>query len=94
LNCPAAFTHNDDLAIEVDTLSKLIDAALVTVEEQGQHRYFQLADQDVASLLRISDGRRLSHRLGTHAVQSARACAAQGENLLRLPRRWDGRGGL
>lgn len=32
-------------------LSKLRDAALVTVEKQGRHRYFRLADEDVASLL-------------------------------------------
>jgi DNA-binding transcriptional ArsR family regulator len=32
-------------------LSKLLDAALVTVEQQGRHRYFKLADPDVAALL-------------------------------------------
>lgn len=32
-------------------LSKLLDAALVTVEKQGRHRYFRLADEDVAGLL-------------------------------------------
>jgi DNA-binding transcriptional ArsR family regulator len=32
-------------------LSKLLDAALVVVERQGRHRYFRLADQDVADLL-------------------------------------------
>ena len=32
-------------------LSKLLDAALVAVEQQGRHRYFRLADQDVAGLL-------------------------------------------
>lgn len=32
-------------------LSKLLDAALVTVEQQGRHRYFRLANEDVASLL-------------------------------------------
>src|SRR5450631_1634765 len=32
-------------------LSKLLDAALVAVEQQGRHRYFRLADEDVASLL-------------------------------------------
>lgn len=32
-------------------LSKLLDAALVTVEKQGRHRYFRLANEDVASLL-------------------------------------------
>jgi DNA-binding transcriptional ArsR family regulator len=32
-------------------LSKLLDAALVVVEPQGRHRYFRLADRDVAGLL-------------------------------------------
>jgi DNA-binding transcriptional ArsR family regulator len=32
-------------------LSKLLDAALVTVDQQGRHRYFKLADPDVAALL-------------------------------------------
>ena len=32
-------------------LSKLVDARLVGVEAQGRHRYFRLADDDVAKLL-------------------------------------------
>src|ERR1700722_13227803 len=32
-------------------LSKLLDAALVAVDQQGRHRYFRLADEDVAGLL-------------------------------------------
>jgi DNA-binding transcriptional ArsR family regulator len=32
-------------------LSKLLDAALVAVDQQGRHRYFRLADPDVAGLL-------------------------------------------
>ncbi len=32
-------------------LSKLLDAALLSVEQQGRHRYFRLADADVAGLL-------------------------------------------
>jgi DNA-binding transcriptional ArsR family regulator len=32
-------------------LAKLVDAGLVGVERQGRHRYFRLADQDVAHLL-------------------------------------------
>ena len=32
-------------------LSKLLAAALVVVEQQGRHRYFRLADEDVARLL-------------------------------------------
>jgi DNA-binding transcriptional ArsR family regulator len=32
-------------------LSKLLDAALVAMDRQGRHRYFRLADPDVAGLL-------------------------------------------
>jgi DNA-binding transcriptional ArsR family regulator len=32
-------------------LSKLLDASLVAVDQQGRHRYFRLADDDVAGLL-------------------------------------------
>jgi DNA-binding transcriptional ArsR family regulator len=32
-------------------LAKLVDARLVAVERQGRHRYFRLADRDVADLL-------------------------------------------
>ena len=32
-------------------LAKLVDAKLVGMEKQGRHRYFRLADQDVAHLL-------------------------------------------
>src|SRR5580692_17444 len=32
-------------------LSKLLDASLVAVDQQGRHRYFRLADADVGALL-------------------------------------------
>ena len=32
-------------------LAKLLDAKLIAVERQGRHRYFRLADRDVAQLL-------------------------------------------
>jgi DNA-binding transcriptional ArsR family regulator len=32
-------------------LSKLLKASLIAVDQQGRHRYFRLADQDVAGLL-------------------------------------------
>src|ERR1700689_5874180 len=32
-------------------LSKLLEAGLVAVDQQGRHRYFRLADEDVAALL-------------------------------------------
>ncbi len=32
-------------------LAKLLNAALITVDQQGRHRYFRLADEDVAGLI-------------------------------------------
>src|SRR5580700_4262715 len=32
-------------------LSKLLDASLIAVDQQGRHRYFRLADEDVGGLL-------------------------------------------
>jgi DNA-binding transcriptional ArsR family regulator len=32
-------------------LAKLLEASLIAVEQQGRHRYFRLADEDVADLL-------------------------------------------
>jgi DNA-binding transcriptional ArsR family regulator len=32
-------------------LSKLLNASLIAVDQQGRHRYFRLADEDVAGLL-------------------------------------------
>jgi DNA-binding transcriptional ArsR family regulator len=32
-------------------LSKLLDASLIAVDQQGRHRYFRLADEDVGDLL-------------------------------------------
>src|SRR5271167_1167096 len=32
-------------------LSKLLDASLIAVDRQGRHRYFRLADEDVADLI-------------------------------------------
>ena len=37
-------------------LSKLLDASLITVDQQGRHRYFRLADADVAGLLESLTG--------------------------------------
>src|SRR5277367_3376765 len=37
-------------------LSKLLDASLITVDQQGRHRYFRLADEDVGSLLESLTG--------------------------------------
>src|SRR5678816_3409880 len=37
-------------------VAKLTDAGLIAVEKQGRHRYFRLADRDVADLLEILMG--------------------------------------
>jgi DNA-binding transcriptional ArsR family regulator len=49
-------------------LSKLVGARLVSVESVGRHRYFRLADHDVATV--IEDLVRLAHRLGAVHVGS------------------------
>src|SRR3984893_13065494 len=80
-------------------LSKLLDAALVGVEEQGRHRYSGLADRDVAGLLESLMG--VAFRTGAvrllssprePALRKARICydhlagefgVADGESVLR-----------
>jgi DNA-binding transcriptional ArsR family regulator len=46
-------------------LSKLVDARLVSVESAGRHKYFRLADHDVAAVIEKLIG--LAHRV--HATQ-------------------------
>jgi DNA-binding transcriptional ArsR family regulator len=62
-------------------LSKLISARFVSVERVGRHRYFRIADHDVATV--IEDLVRLAHRLGAvrvdvgpsdSALRKARVC--------------------
>src|SRR5471032_2787628 len=62
-------------------LSKLLAAALVVVDQQGRHRYFRLADQDVAGLLESLMG--VAFRIGAvrlissprePALRKARIC--------------------
>lgn len=62
-------------------LSKLVDAGLVAVEAQGRHRYYRLADADVAGLLETLMGvaaraRALRTRPGPKdpALRRARLC--------------------
>lgn len=62
-------------------LARLLDAAFVVVEKQGRHRYFRLADQDVARLLETLMGiaaRRNPPRVRTGprepALRKARVC--------------------
>ena len=49
-------------------LSKLVAAALVTVEKQGRHRYYQLAEPDVAHLLESLMG--VAERTGAGRVRT------------------------
>lgn len=50
-------------------LAKLLDARLVAVESQGRHRYFRLADRDVAHLLESLMG--VAYRAGAVRVRSS-----------------------
>jgi len=60
-------------------LAKLVDAGLVAVESQGRHRYFRLADRDVAHLLESLMG--VAFRTG-----AVRALASPREPALRKAR--------
>ena len=60
-------------------LAKLVDAGLVAVESQGRHRYFRLADHDVAHLLESLMG--VAFRTG-----AVRARASPREPALRKAR--------
>jgi DNA-binding transcriptional ArsR family regulator len=50
-------------------LAKLLDAGLVAVESQGRHRYFRLADPDVAQLLESLMG--VAFRTGAVRLRSS-----------------------
>jgi DNA-binding transcriptional ArsR family regulator len=50
-------------------LSRLVDAKLVAVERQGRHRYFRLADDDVAQLLESLLG--VAYRTGALRLKSS-----------------------
>ena len=50
-------------------LAKLVDAGLVAVESQGRHRYFRLADPDVAQLLESLMG--VAFRTGAVRVRAS-----------------------
>jgi DNA-binding transcriptional ArsR family regulator len=60
-------------------LGKLLDAGLVAVEAQGRHRYFRLADRDVAHLIESLMG--VAFRTG-----AVRALASPREPALRKAR--------
>jgi DNA-binding transcriptional ArsR family regulator len=62
-------------------LSKLVDGHLLTVERQGRHRYFSLAEPSVASLIEAmaqvappAPVRSLREGTRAHAVRTARTC--------------------
>jgi DNA-binding transcriptional ArsR family regulator len=50
-------------------LAKLLDAGLVAVDHQGRHRYFRLADRDVAALLESLMG--VAFRTGAVRLKSS-----------------------
>lgn len=50
-------------------LAKLLDARLIVVESQGRHRYFRLADPDVAHLLESLMG--VAYRAGAVRIRSS-----------------------
>src|SRR6478735_4983580 len=50
-------------------LAKLLDAGLLAVEHQGRHRYFRLADRDVAQLLESLMG--VAFRTGAVRLRSS-----------------------
>ena len=50
-------------------LGKMLDAGLIVVESQGRHRYFRLADRDVAHLLESLMG--VAYRTGALRVRSS-----------------------
>jgi DNA-binding transcriptional ArsR family regulator len=50
-------------------LAKMLDAGLLAVESQGRHRYFRLADRDVAKLLETLMG--VAYRVGATRVRSS-----------------------
>src|SRR6476469_10589801 len=50
-------------------LAKLVDAGLLAVEAQGRHRYFRLADDDVAHLLESLMG--VASRAGSLRLRSS-----------------------
>jgi DNA-binding transcriptional ArsR family regulator len=50
-------------------LAKLLDARLIAVESQGRHRYFRLADRDVAQLLESLMG--VAYRAGATRVRAS-----------------------
>lgn len=50
-------------------LAQLVDARLLAVESQGRHRYFRLADRDVADLLESLMG--VAYRAGAVRVRSS-----------------------
>jgi DNA-binding transcriptional ArsR family regulator len=50
-------------------LAKLVESKLLAVEQQGRHRYFRLADRDVAHLLESLMG--VAYRVGAVRIRSS-----------------------
>jgi DNA-binding transcriptional ArsR family regulator len=64
-------THAADVTKQTTSahLARLVDAKLVAVEKQGRHRYFRLADDDVAQLLESLMG--VAQRTGALRLRSS-----------------------
>src|SRR3546814_10948076 len=56
-------------------LAKLLDAQLLAVETQGRHRYFRLAERDVAQLLESLMG--VAYRVGAVRLRSGPRATAR-----------------
>lgn len=71
-------------------LGKLLDAGLITVEQQGRHRYFRLMGPEVASLLESLMGLACRSEGEPPFYRATRSRPAQGPYLLRPPCRGAG----
>jgi DNA-binding transcriptional ArsR family regulator len=78
-------------------LAKLVDAGLLAVQAQGRHRYFRIADADVAALLETLMGMAfgagtlpLHLKLGPSAPKpnAPRAASRSCSTTPSLPARW------
>ncbi len=58
-----------DVTKQTVNLAQLVDAKLLAVESQGRHRYFRLADDDVAELLESLMG--VAYRTGALRLKSS-----------------------
>ena len=71
------------------TSSKLDEGGLLRPRKQGRHRYFSLADDDVARVARRAHGlRRRAGHLRTAPARGTRRCARRASATTTWPARW------